>query len=96
MYICMYVCIILLSLEEKGGMGGKQCGATKHNRAWVTKDHKYARPETSPVVVSECECVVRGWQLLLYATKGPLGIVKMLNLLIYISDTEIEGLYLRL
>ena len=41
-------------------MGGKQCGATKHNRARVTKVHKYARRETSPVVVSECECVVEG------------------------------------
>ena len=58
--IFLYIYIILLSLEEKGGMGGKQCGATKHNRARVTKDHKYARPETFPVVVSECECVVRG------------------------------------
>ena len=33
-YIYIYIYILfLLSLEEKGGMGEKQCGATKHNQA---------------------------------------------------------------
>ena len=59
-YVLLIYILFLLSLEEKGGMGGKQCGATKHNRAQVTKVHKYARRETSPVVVSECEWVVGG------------------------------------
>ena len=48
-------------------------------RARVTKVHKYARRETSPVVVSECECLGQRVTTPFIRNKGTTGNSKLFS-----------------